>query len=127
MFKKLRKNQKGFTLVEVIVVAVIVAILAAVAIPLYLGYVADSRVNQCENAAGAVASFCGACLNVSGVIAPTGAVAPGATISCTPPAPQTPTSMIVPAKITVTITPGAPNVVTAAHADGGASVNVYNY
>jgi prepilin-type N-terminal cleavage/methylation domain-containing protein len=53
---KSRKNQKGFTLVEVIVVAVIVAILAAVAIPLYNGYIADSRINVCQNTAASVAS-----------------------------------------------------------------------
>ena len=54
------KNQKGFTLVEVIVVAVIVAILAAVAIRLYNGYINDSRTNVCNNIAGSVASACGA-------------------------------------------------------------------
>lgn len=52
---KIRKNQKGFTLVEVIVVAVIVAVLAAVAVPLYLGYVRDSRTNVCQNNAGTIA------------------------------------------------------------------------
>lgn len=50
-----RKNEQGFTLVEVIVVAVIVAVLAAVAIPLYNGYIADSRTNVCQNTAGTVA------------------------------------------------------------------------
>ena len=50
------KNQKGFTLVEVIVVAVIVAVLAAVAIPLYNGYIFDSRTNVCENTAASIAS-----------------------------------------------------------------------
>ena len=59
MFHKSRK-EKGFTLVEVIVVAVIVAVLAAVAIPLYMGYIRDSRINVCNNIAGTVASACGA-------------------------------------------------------------------
>ncbi len=54
----MRKNrkQKGFTLVEVIVVAVIVAVLAAVAIPLYNGYIRDSRNNVCQNTAASIAS-----------------------------------------------------------------------
>ena len=51
------KKQKGFTLVEVIVVAVIVAVLAAVAIPLYNGYVKDSRMNVCQNTAASIASM----------------------------------------------------------------------
>jgi len=50
------KNKKGFTLVEVIVVAVIVAVLAAVAIPLYMGYIRDSRMNVCQNNAASIAS-----------------------------------------------------------------------
>ena len=52
-------NNKGFTLVEVIVVAVIVLILAAVAIPLYNGYIRDARQASVENAAGALATALG--------------------------------------------------------------------
>jgi len=52
---KLLKNNKGFTLVEVIVVAVIVLILAAVAIPLYNGYINDSRYAMAEGSAGSIA------------------------------------------------------------------------
>lgn len=55
-----KENQKGFTLVEVIVVAVIVAVLAAVAVPLYNGYIRDSRTNVCQNLAGTIASACAA-------------------------------------------------------------------
>jgi len=52
-------SAKGFTLVEVIVVAVIVLVLAAAAIPIYTNYVADSRKASAENLAGAVASSLG--------------------------------------------------------------------
>ena len=74
------KNQKGFTLVEVIVVAVIVAILAAVAIPLYNGYIHDSRVNVCNNTAGSVASACGATKQQNPANVPNGAIAGGSTV-----------------------------------------------
>ena len=40
--KERLKNNKGFTLVEIIVVLVILAILAAIAVPAVLGYVDES-------------------------------------------------------------------------------------
>ena len=52
-----RDNKKGFTLVEVIVVAVIVAVLALVGIQLYQGYVVESRRNTAENLAASAAAF----------------------------------------------------------------------
>ena len=54
--KHIHNGSKGFTLVEVIVVAVIVAVQAAVAIPLYIGYVNDSTVNMCTNLAADLAT-----------------------------------------------------------------------
>jgi len=39
----------GFTLIEVIVVSVIVAVLAAASIPLYNGYLRDARINAAKN------------------------------------------------------------------------------
>lgn len=61
-----KPGQQGFTLVEVIVVAVIVAAMAAVAVPMYLNYVNNSRLNAATNAAGSAASFMGACINGGG-------------------------------------------------------------
>ena len=50
----LRKNQKGFTLIEIIAVLVILGILAAVAIPKYL----DMRTDAIRNAAyGAISEL----------------------------------------------------------------------
>jgi type IV pilus assembly protein PilA len=65
MVRKLKKNEQGFTLVEVIVVAVIVAVLAAVAIPLYLGYVNDATQNVVNNEAANFSSAVAAGVNSS--------------------------------------------------------------
>jgi type IV pilus assembly protein PilA len=59
--KVIEKSNRGFTLVEVIVVAVIVAVLSAVAIPLYIGYVNDSAQNMVKNEAASLsAAVCSA-------------------------------------------------------------------
>jgi type IV pilus assembly protein PilA len=110
-----KKSQKGFTLVEVIVVAVIVAVLAAVAIPLYLNYISDSRMNAATNAAGSICSFCGACVNSGGTITA------GSPTTC-----SNGTSVQIPAKITVTINQGA-HTVTAVHADDAAATHTCTY
>ena len=44
--KKMRKNNQGFTLVELIVVLVILAILAAILVPALLGYIDQAKDNQ---------------------------------------------------------------------------------
>ena len=47
--KLLRKrNRKGFTLIELLIVILVLAILMAVALPLYLAAVADSQVKTCR-------------------------------------------------------------------------------
>ncbi|AWW27155.1 type II secretion system protein [Acetobacterium sp. KB-1] len=43
LINRIKKNRKGFTLVEIIVVLVILAILAAFTIPTMLGFVNDAR------------------------------------------------------------------------------------
>lgn len=50
------RKKNGFTLIEVIVVAVIVAVLAAVAIPLYNGYIHDTRQDVVNNLAQTAAA-----------------------------------------------------------------------
>ena len=46
--KKMKNDNKGFTLVELIVVLVILAILAAILVPALLGYIDDARNKQLE-------------------------------------------------------------------------------
>jgi prepilin-type N-terminal cleavage/methylation domain-containing protein len=50
----MHRNQKGFTLMELMVVIVIVAILAAVAVPLYINYVKDAQRTDAKAAIGAI-------------------------------------------------------------------------
>jgi len=50
----MRRNAKGFTLMELMVVIVIVAILAAVAVPLYINYVKDAQRTEAKGAIGAI-------------------------------------------------------------------------
>lgn len=55
------KNNKGFTLVEIIVVLVILAILAAAMIPAMLGYVEESRGKTYADQARVVYNACQTC------------------------------------------------------------------
>ncbi len=50
----LRKNKKGFTLLEILIVLVIVAVLAGLAIPSYQGAVEKSRSQEALASLGAV-------------------------------------------------------------------------
>src|SRR5262249_22986648 len=51
---QMRKQEKGFTLMELMVVIVIVAIIAAAAVPLYINYVNDAKRTEAKGAVGAV-------------------------------------------------------------------------
>ncbi len=61
-------NKKGFTLVEVIVVAVIVAILAVSSVQLYIGYVTDARKQVLEGIAGNAATYLNTALNLDATV-----------------------------------------------------------
>ena len=61
LLKRALKNEAGFTLMELIVVVLIVGILAAVGVPLYLGYVRDSRLAEAKAMAGAALTAAQAC------------------------------------------------------------------
>lgn len=47
-------GNQGFTLIELLIVVLIVGILAAVATPLYLGYVKDAKLTEGKSIAGSV-------------------------------------------------------------------------
>jgi prepilin-type N-terminal cleavage/methylation domain-containing protein len=55
MFRHL-KNQKGFSLIELLVVVVIIAILAAIAVPIYMSYVKKARATEAQSAIAALRS-----------------------------------------------------------------------
>lgn len=50
----LEKNRKGFTLIEILIVVVIVAILAAISVPIYLEYVKGARASDAQSQIGAI-------------------------------------------------------------------------
>ena len=59
-------NKKAFSLIETLVVCVIVGILAAVSIPMYIGYVKDQRQTTVNNLAETAAASANAYLRRTG-------------------------------------------------------------
>ncbi len=108
MFKKGRNNgENGFTLVEVIVVAVIVAVLALVASMMYRGYVIESRKNTVENTAAAAATFLHTAVNLDcNVDAFTHELDDKGEWNITMPATKEKTFFRCPSNMTITIDPG---------------------
>lgn len=114
------KSRKGFTLVEVIVVAVIVAALAAVAIPLYQNYVTSARQNTVNNAAADLASFVGVCEQDGTTITDQTSVAAGTKITFGS------NSYVVPQNTTADVDATAGTVtITTTHSSGYAKTVPY--
>jgi len=55
------RGQKGFTLIELLIVILIVGILAAVGVPLYLGYTKDAKLAEGKALAGSALTALQAC------------------------------------------------------------------
>jgi type IV pilus assembly protein PilA len=119
---------RGYTFVEVLVVAVIVAVLAAVAIPLYLNSVTASHNQVAQNTAGGIATFCAACQNGGGTVSgisttPTA----GITITCTGGSGGG-TTMTVPASLQASATgTTSPSTVSVINTASGSTTQTSNF
>ena len=54
MIQKMRTNQKGFTLIELMIVVAIIGILAAIAIPNFLQYQMKAKTSEAKVNLGAI-------------------------------------------------------------------------
>ena len=62
------KNQKGFTLIELMIVVAIIGILAAIALPAYTNYTQKARFTEVVNATSAVKSAVEVCAQTTGAL-----------------------------------------------------------
>ena len=65
MIKLRKRNQKGFTLIELLMVILIVGILAAVGLPMYLGYAKDARMSEGKTLLGSLWTAMRGCAQVT--------------------------------------------------------------
>ncbi|MFV5593232.1 pilin [Acinetobacter junii] len=88
----MKSMQKGFTLIELMIVVAIIGILAAIAIPQYQNYIAKSQVSRVMSESGAMKTTVETCINegrtaavesnaAAGSVVPPGTCELGATAS----------------------------------------------
>ena len=76
-----RSIQKGFTLIELMIVVAIIGILAAVALPAYQDYTVRAKVTELILAASGAKNGVAEYVNVYGVLPPSGSFTPETTAS----------------------------------------------
>ncbi|MFN9772540.1 MAG: pilin [Burkholderiales bacterium] len=119
----LKKVQKGFTLIELMIVVAIIGILAAVAIPAYQDYTVRARVTEGLSLAGAAKTIVAEnAANAQGSLA-VGYQQPAATPNVDSVA-ITPATGVVTITYTTKIAPAATNTITMTPTSGGAALAI---
>ncbi len=70
MIRMRKRNQAGFTLIELLMVILIVGILAAVGLPMYLGYARDARMSEGKSLIGSLWTSMRGCAQSTGAACP---------------------------------------------------------